>query len=108
MAGGTVCSAEVGTAGREAGADGATTEDGAVVGCAGCGDAVEDVVVTGEGAATAVAGLCAGACVGVPLPDTSKGSRLPGPMIIIPVSFLSTMKAKTAATANTASTKVPS
>jgi hypothetical protein len=106
MTGVTVCIAGAGTAARVVGGDVAIVDDGSVVGCAGTGG-VEDVVEEAVGLEAAAGFATAGVAAVGTAPETSKGSCLPGTMILTPESFLSTMTAKTAATNSTAKTKVP-
>ena len=78
------------------------------MGTAGCTAAVEEDV-TEVGTAVVAAEVSADPVGGtLPGPATSKGSGLPCPTILMPVSFRSTMIAKMAATISTAKTKVPS
>ena len=104
MTGVTVCVAGAGTAARVVGGDVAIVDDGSVVGCAGTGGV--EAVGLEAAAGFATAGVTDEAAVGT-APETSKGSCLPGTMILTPESFRSTMTAKTAATNSTAKTKVP-
>lgn len=106
MTGVTVCIAGAGTAARVVGGDVAIVDDGGVVGCAGTGDVGEEAAGMAAANGFATAGVTGEAAVGT-APETSKGSCLPGTMILTPESFLSTMTAKTAATNSTAKTKVP-